>query len=73
MQVDYKSFLDESHLKVTTLYKDLIKTVWIKDFDSFNTKHVGELADKVWPSSREERLAIDHILNAHGEGWKDLR
>ena len=52
---------------------DLIKTVWIKDFESFNTKNVGELADKVWPSSREERLAIDHILNAHGEGWKDLR
>ena len=52
---------------------DLIKTVWIKDFDSFNTKNVGELADKVWPSSREERLAIDHILNAHGEGWKNLR
>ena len=30
LQVDYKSFLDESHLKVATLYKDLIKTVWSK-------------------------------------------
>ena len=52
---------------------DLIKAVWIKDFDSFNTKSVCQLADKVWPSSREERLAIDHILNAHGDSWKDLR
>ena len=52
---------------------DLIKAVWIKDFDSFNTKNVGQLADKVWPSSRVERLAIDHILNAHGDAWKELR
>ena len=52
---------------------DLIKEVWIKDFDSFNTKNVGQLADKVWPSSRVERLAIDHILNAHGDTWKELR
>ena len=52
---------------------DLIKTVWIKDFDSFNTKNVSELADKVFPSSREERLTIDHILHAKGERWKALR
>ena len=52
---------------------DLIKSVLIKDFDSFNTKNVGQLADKVWPSSREERLATDHMLNAHGESWKELR
>ena len=52
---------------------DLIKTVWIKDFDSFNTKNKAELADKVLPSSREERLARMPWKNAKGERWKALR
>ena len=52
---------------------DLIKTVWIKDFDSFNTKNISEQTDKVWPSSREEKLTIDNIFNAKGDRWKALR
>ena len=44
-----------------------------KDFDHFNKTRGADISDKLWPSSREEKLAIEHIANIHGEVWKDLR
>lgn len=52
---------------------DLIRAVWIKDFDHFTKTRFGEMNEGIWPSSRAERLAIDNITALHGDTWKDLR
>ena len=52
---------------------DLIRAIWIKDFDHFNQTRGADMADNIWPSSRKERMAINHVGNVHGEVWKDLR
>lgn len=52
---------------------DLIRAVWLKDFDHFNIAKRGDLMKNVWPSSREEKLGISHVGNVNGEVWKDLR
>ena len=54
---------------------ELIKAVWVKDFDHFNkTVFFGtDFAEGVWPSSRTEELAVNQISNVHGEVWKDIR
>ena len=52
---------------------ELIKAVWIKDFDHFTSSSAGQFFEKLWPSSRAERLAIENVSTLHGEVWKDLR
>ena len=52
---------------------DLIRSVWIKDFDHFNKTRGEEFVENIWPGSREEKLAIKNVANIHGEEWKDLR
>ena len=52
---------------------DLIRSVWIKDFDHFNKTRGEEFFENVWPGSREEKLAINNVANIHGEEWKDVR
>ena len=52
---------------------DLIRAIWIKDFDQFNQTIGGTAIGNMWPSSREERLTISHVANIHGEDWKDVR
>ena len=52
---------------------DLIKAVWIRDFDHFSTTRGASLFENMWPSSREEKLAITNVANIHGEKWKELR
>ena len=52
---------------------ELIKAVWIKDFDHFNTTSAGAFFEKMWPSSRAERLAVENVSSIHGEAWKELR
>ena len=52
---------------------ELIKAVWVKDFDHFNKTRGAEFFEQVWPSSKTEELAITHVANVHGEVWKDLR
>ena len=52
---------------------ELTKAIWIKDFDHFNQTRGTEFAEKLWPSSRVEKLSINTIQNVHGDEWKDLR
>ena len=52
---------------------DLIKAVWIKDFDHFNKGRGADFSEKVWASSRAEKLALDNVAYIHGEVWKDVR
>lgn len=52
---------------------ELIRAIWIKDFDHFNQTRGAELTEQVWASSKAEKLAMEHIGNIHGEVWKDLR
>ena len=52
---------------------ELIKAVWIKDFDYFNNTSAGKIFEGIWASSRAEKLATQHVGNLHGEEWKDLR
>ena len=52
---------------------ELIKSIWVKDFDHFDKTRAADLVNNIWPSSRSERLAINHVGNLHGEVWKDLR
>ena len=52
---------------------DLIRAVWVKDFDHFAKTRGTEISEKIWPLSRSERIAINHIAAVHGDVWKDLR
>ena len=53
---------------------DLIKSIWVKDFDHFAiTDQTSELQTSVWTSTREEKLVINHIQTATGDEWKDIR
>ena len=52
---------------------DLIRAVWVKDFDHFTKTRGTEFSEKLWPTSRSERIAGNHIAAVHGDVWKDLR
>ena len=52
---------------------ELIKAVWIKDFDHFNKTSSANIFENLWPFTRAERLAIENVASLHGEVWKDLR
>ena len=52
---------------------ELIKAVWIKDFDHFTRTRGSEISEKIWPSSRAERIALSDISAVHGDLWKELR
>ena len=52
---------------------DLIRSIWIKDFDQFNETMAGQAFSKLWQSSREERLAVGHVAALHGDAWKEIR
>ena len=53
---------------------ELIRSIWIKDFDHFA---IGEKAmenlKKIWPSDRNEKLMLNNIQSAQGEEWKNIR
>ena len=52
---------------------ELLRSIWIKDFDHFNKTRGADFDDNVWPSSRAERLAMQNMSLLHGEVWKNLR
>ena len=53
---------------------DLIRAIWIKDFDHFGMAHGGvSLNRTIWPATREEKLMLTHVQNATGDDWKDIR
>ena len=53
---------------------DLIKSIWIKDFDHFAmADSTVETSVSVWPATRLERIAIHNVQTATGDKWKDIR
>jgi len=53
---------------------ELIKSIWIKDFDHFtiangNTKNHKDM----WPADRNEKLMLNNVQSAHGDEWKNIR
>ena len=52
---------------------ELIRAIWIKDFDHFNQTRSAEFAEKIWAASREEKMMLNTIQSMHGEAWKDIR
>lgn len=53
---------------------DLIKSIWIKDFDHFAMADSSvEMLVSVWPASRLERIAVHNVQTKTGDEWKDIR
>ena len=53
---------------------DLIKSIWIKDFDHFAIANGNVKAHKeIWPANRNEKLMLNNVQSAQGEEWKDIR
>merc|ERR1712076_260083 len=53
---------------------DLIKSIWIKDFDHFAiADSTTEQIKSTWPATREESIVLNHVQTATGDEWKDIR
>ena len=53
---------------------DLIKSIWIKDFDHFSmAHHLVPLYKATWPATKHEKLVLNTLQTAHGDEWKNLR
>ena len=53
---------------------ELIKSIWIKDFDHFGIANGFVKNHKdIWPASRTERLILNNVQTAQGDEWKNLR
>ena len=53
---------------------DLIRAIWIKDFDHFAIANGNVVFQKsIWPATREEKLMTGHVQMTHGDEWKDIR
>jgi len=53
---------------------ELIRNIWVKDFDHFtiangNVKHHRDM----WPADRNEKLALNNVVSASGDEWKNIR
>jgi hypothetical protein len=53
---------------------ELIKSIWIKDFDHFMIamSFVKNHKD-IWPATRNEKMMIHHVQSAQGDEWKNIR
>ena len=53
---------------------DLIKSIWIKDFDHFSmAHHMVPVYKAIWPATKHEKLVLNTLQTAHGDEWKNLR
>ena len=53
---------------------ELIKSIFIKDFDHFSmAHHMVPVYEKMWPATKHERLILNNLQTAHGDKWKNLR
>ena len=53
---------------------DLIRAIWIKDFDHFAIANANAVFQKKrWPATKEEKWMSSHVMMAHGDEWKDIR
>ena len=53
---------------------DLIKSIWIKDFDHFSMANLlVPIYKATWPATKHEKLVLNSLQSAHGDEWKTLR
>ena len=53
---------------------DLIKSIWIKDFDHFSMAHgLVPMYKAWWPATRHEKLILNNLQTASGDEWKNIR
>ena len=53
---------------------DLIKSVFIKDFDHFSkAHHMVPVYDTMHAATKHEKLILKNLQTAHGDEWKNLR
>ena len=53
---------------------ELIKSIWVKDFDHFTLANGNTKSHKqIWPSDRNEKLMLHNVQSAQGEEWKNIR
>lgn len=53
---------------------DLIKAVFVKDFDHFAISS-NEIASRksIWPATRHEKLILNNVQTSQGDEWKTIR
>ena len=80
----YKSYPKEPYIGMWTMFGspylmirndfDLIRSIWIKDFDHFTIANSNTKSNKdVWPSNRNEKLMLNNVQSAQGDEWKNIR
>ena len=53
---------------------ELIKSIWIKDFDHFTIANdTAKTLKDIWPADRNEKLMLNNLSSAEGDKWKNLR
>ena len=53
---------------------ELIKSIWIKDFDHFAIANSFVKEHKnMWPADRNEKIMLKNVQSATGDEWKNLR
>ena len=53
---------------------DLIRSIWIKDFDHFAIANANvETHKTIWPANKNEKLMLNNVQSATGDAWKDIR
>ena len=66
------SMLGQPYLMIRNDF-ELIRSIWIKDFDHFDKTRGHDMIENMWISSRAEEMAVAHVGNLRGEEWKDIR
>ena len=80
----YKSYPGERFIGMWALFGapylmirndfELIKSIWVKDFDHFTLANGNTKSHKqIWPSDRNEKLMLHNVQSAQGEEWKNIR
>ena len=81
---EYKRFANLPYFGCWTLFGkpylmirndfELIRSIWVKDFDHFAAADSFSVANKeTWPATKAEKLVIHNIQSAQGDEWKDIR
>ena len=53
---------------------ELIRSIWIKDFDHFTIANDNTKNHKnMWASDRNEKLMLNNVQSAQGDEWKNIR
>ena len=80
----YQKFPNEPYVGLWTMFGrpylmirndfELIKSIFIKDFDHFTIANDGVKDNKnIWPADRNEQMMLTNIQSHQGEEWKNIR